>query len=241
MSEHAGYPEGITHESLFQKKASATRTFQIHLRKFFPPDDEYATCMARLCILREDLSMEINGIVAGPFDWLDSNGIPWRHNYFFRNFAKTIQEIASALQTLNCVPEFKRALKRRFTSSQQKLFKDFCKEIQVSGDLITEVRNSIGGHVKHSVVARGLKTIDFDMTGYWVHPFDQKDRLAHTHHPFVNDLVVAMIRAGDRSDHLPEKDITEALEIPGVMARLQYAIPHIDSLFALYVNERHLL
>lgn len=121
------------------------------------------------------------------------------------------------------------------------MFKDFCKQIQGSGDLITEVRNSIGGHVKHNVVARGLKTIDFDRTGFWERPFDPSDRLAHTHHPFVNDLVIALLQAGDRADHLPVKDITEVMEIPEVMARLQYAIPHIDSLFELYVNERHLL
>jgi hypothetical protein len=197
--------------------------------------------MARLSILREDLSLEVNGIVAGPFDWLDGNGIAWRHNYFSRNFAKTIQEIASALHALNRIPEFKRALKKRFTSSEQKVFKDFCKQIQRSGDLITEVRNSIGGHVKHKVLARGLKTIDFDRTGFWARPFDPRDRLAHTHHPFVNDLVVAILHAGDRADHLPVKDITELREIPGVMANLQYAIPHIDSLFELYVEERHLL
>jgi hypothetical protein len=174
MSEHARYSKGLTHDSIFGKKATSTRTFQIHLRKFFPPDDEYATCMARLCMLREDLSLEVNGIVAGPFDWLDGNGIAWRHNYFFRDFAKTIQETASALQTLNCIPEFKRALKKRFTSSEQKAFKDFCKQIQGSGDIITEVRNSIGGHVKHKVEARGLKRSILIRLGFGRAPLTQE-------------------------------------------------------------------
>lgn len=241
MSEYAEYPEGITHESLFEKKPSAIKIFQINLRKFFPPDDEYAICMARLCLLREDLSLEVNGIVAGPFDWLDGNGIPWRHNYFMRNSAKTLREIASALQTLNCIPEFKRALKNRFTSGQQKVFKEFCKQIRESDALIKEVRNSIGGHIPHSLVARGLKNIDFDRTGFWERPFDPRDRFAHTHHPFVNELFVGLLQVVDRADHQPARDITETLEIAKVMASLIRAIPQIDSLFELYVSERHLL
>lgn len=241
MGTHAGYPTGTTHESLFGKKASSKRIFQINLRKFFPPDDEYATCMARLCILREDLSLEINGIVAGPFEWLDGNSVAWRHNYFFRNTAKTLREIASALQALNCLPEFKRALRTRCSPSEQREFKKFCTLIQDSSEIITEVRNNIGGHVKHTVVARALKTLTYDMTGFWERPLDLKDRLEHTHHPFVSELLIAILRAGDRSEDLPERDVTEILEIAEVLAKLMEAIPHIDSLFELYVEERQLL
>jgi hypothetical protein len=241
MPEHTENAEGIIHASRPEKKPSAIRIFQINLRKFFPPNDEYATCMARLCILREDLALEVKGIVEGPFDWLDGNGIPWRHNYFFRNFAKTSREIASALQTLNCIPEFKWALKKHFTMAEQKEFKEFCKKIQTAIELITELRNSIGGHVQHKVVGRGLKSINFDWTGFWERPINPRDKFAHTHHPFANDLVLASLVAGDRPDPLPARDVTEVMAIPGVMVELMEAIPHIDSLFELYVLERRLL
>jgi len=197
--------------------------------------------MARLLILREDLRLEIHGILAGPFDWLDGNGIKWRHTYFFRNFSKTMQEISRALQQVQGIPEFQRAFKKRFTSSEQKVFKDFCKEIQGAGELIKEVRNSAGGHINHTVLARALKTIGPDWTGFWDRPFDPTERFAHTHHPFVDDLVVSMFRIGGRPANLREKDVAEALKTPGVMAGLQFAIPHIDSLFELYVSERQLL
>ncbi|HLZ33494.1 MAG TPA: hypothetical protein VKP13_05730, partial [Nitrospira sp.] len=68
-----------------------------------------------------------------------------------------------------------------------------------------------------------------------------KDRLEHTHHPFVSELLIAILRAGDRSEDLPERDVTEILEIAEVLAKLMEAIPHIDSLFELYVEERQLL
>lgn len=238
MPELTDNAEGITHP---EKKASATRIFQINLRKFFPPNDEYATCMARLCILREDLALEVTGITEGPFDRLDGNGIPWRHNYFFRNFAKTVREIASALQTLNCTPEFKRALKKHYTMAQQKDFKKFCKKIEVSIELITELRNSIGGHLQHKVIGQGLKRINFDWTGFWERPMHPRDRWDHAHHPFANDLVLTSLVAGDRPDHLPVRDVTEVMAIPGVMAELIVAILHIDALFELYVLERQLL
>lgn len=224
----------MTIDDIFRKKASSTRIFQINLRKFFPPEDDYATCMARLCILREDLWVDIIGILEGPLERLDANGIEWRRLYFFRNYLKTLQEIASALHTLNCIPEFKRAFEKHYSPSEQKTFKDFCKKIQGSGDLITEIRNSAGGHIQHNVVAGALKAISPDFTGFWERPFDPEERWSHTHHPYVTDLVAAIFLAGDR-------DAEEALAIPGVMASLQVVTLHIDSLFHLYVAERQLL
>jgi hypothetical protein len=67
------------------------------------------------------------------------------------------------------------------------------------------------------------------------------DRLEHTHHPFANELVLTGLLAGDCPDHLPLRDITEVMAIPDAMARLMDAIPHIDSLFELYAEERRLL
>src|SRR5437016_4202575 len=115
MTDHADFPEGMTYESIFGRKPRSAKLYQFNLRKLFPPDDEFATCIARLCLLREDLWLEIKGIVAGPFDSLDTNTVVWRHNYFFRNSIRTLQEIVSALHTLRSVPEFKRALQKRFS------------------------------------------------------------------------------------------------------------------------------
>jgi hypothetical protein len=52
--DESGDPEGADFAAGFTKKVSR-RSFQINLQRFFPPEDEFATCVARLCILREAL------------------------------------------------------------------------------------------------------------------------------------------------------------------------------------------
>ena len=236
MSE-SGAPEGAAYAARFTKKAAATRNYQINLHKFFPPDDEFATCMARLCVLREDLNLEVNGIVVGPYDWLDRNGEVWRRNYFFRNSVRTLQEIASAFHTLNCVPEFQRALERIWSEEDQKKFKEFCKMIGNARELVKEVRNIIGGHVQHSAVAQALQVLNSDSTGFWEYPHDSEDRPMHIHHPFLNVLVIAILQAGENGP----RDIEEVMKIPGVIGPLIRAIAYIDNIFQLYVIERRLL
>ena len=241
MTEPTGFPEGMTYDSLFGKKPRRAKIYQLKLRKLFPPDDDFATCIARLCILREDLSIEIKGITAGPFDSLDTNTVAWRHNYFFRNSVRTLQEIASALHKLRAVPEFNRAIQKRFSAGHHKAFEDFCAQIIEAKGLIGEVRNSLGGHVKHTAVGKGLRLLDYDLTGLWERPSSPQDRPAHTRHTFVSELFIAILREGDRGDDLPPRDVTEMLEITAVLAKLVRAIPQIDSLFELYISERQIL
>ena len=233
----SGDPEGSAFAAQLTKKAAATRHYPINLHHFFPPDDEFATCVARLLILREDICLEYYGITTGPYEWLDKNGVAWRHNYFFRNSVRTLQEISSALQMLNCVQEFKRAMKKTWSVGDQKKFKAFCKEIQSAGELVTEVRNIIGAHVKHSVVARALNLLGSDATGFWEYPHDPDDKPWHTHHPFLNVIFLAMLQAGDKQ----HRDIDELMKIPGTTPNLLTAIAHIDNIVQLYVAKRRLL
>jgi hypothetical protein len=45
--DESGDPEGADFAAGFTKKVSR-RSFQINLHRFFPPEDEFATCVARL-------------------------------------------------------------------------------------------------------------------------------------------------------------------------------------------------
>lgn len=228
--------EGSAYAERLTKKAGATRYYPINLHKFFPPDDEFATCVARLSVLREDLVLEVNGITLGPYEWLDKNGEIWRKNYFFRNSARTLEEIRSAIHTLNCLPEFKRATKRIWSITDQKNFKSFCKDLEKASELVNEVRNHISGHVKQKVVANALKVLGSDSTGFWEYPHDPNDRPTHTHHPFLNVLLIAMLQAGDSKN----RSLNEVMKIPETMASLIHAIAFIDNIFELYVVERGL-
>jgi hypothetical protein len=154
--DESGDPEGADFAAGFTKKVSR-RSFQINLHRFFPPEDEFATCVARHCILREDLCLEFNGIVAGPYEWLDMNGTIWRRNYFFRTSIRTLLEITSAIHKLNSVPEFQNAVEKSWSEEDKGKYKEFCKDIETAKQLVKEMRNIIGGHVKHTVVARALQ------------------------------------------------------------------------------------
>ena len=56
--------------------------------------------MARLCILREDLFIELQGLNDDPFPLLDEGSIDWRQIYFFRNLLRTILEIDGAIRKI---------------------------------------------------------------------------------------------------------------------------------------------
>jgi len=56
--------------------------------------------MAQLCVLREDLYLELEGLSEDEIDSLDHNGDNYRSTYFFRNSTRTLFEIRKAVQSL---------------------------------------------------------------------------------------------------------------------------------------------
>jgi hypothetical protein len=229
-------PEAAAYAAQFTRRPAAARHFLIDLHKFFPPDDKFATCVARLCMLREDLFLEVHGITFGPYEWLDKNGEVWRRNYFFRNSVRTLQEIKSAIHTLKCLPEFQRTTKTIWSAQDQTNFANFYQEIEKASELLKDVRNSVGAHVEHEVVKRALKGLGPGTTGYWVCPHHHDDKPTHTHYPFLNVILIAMLQDSNRN----RRDLDEVMKIPEVMASLINAIAFIDNIFELYVVERGL-
>jgi hypothetical protein len=51
------------------------------IRHWFPPGDPVATAVAMLCILREDLLLELLGIVSDGLPKLDDNSTGYRRTY----------------------------------------------------------------------------------------------------------------------------------------------------------------
>ena len=124
-----------------------------------------------------------------------------------------------------------------WSPEDRKRFQDFSSELQAAHKLVKDVRNIIGGHVNHTAVERALKLLGNDAIGTWEVPHDRYDKPAHTHYPFLNILLLAMLQAGDKES----KDIDEVMKIPEVTASLSQAIAHIDNIFELYLIERELL
>jgi hypothetical protein len=83
---------------------------QIGLRRWIPSNDSFATCVARMSILREDFAIEMNGIYEDDLSALDGNTPEYRRVYFWRNMLRTLFEVRSVLVQLKANTEFSTAL-----------------------------------------------------------------------------------------------------------------------------------
>lgn len=156
------------------------------LRALFPPDDAVATCIARLCIVREDFMLELEGIIANSIAQLDGNAVAWRRTYFFRNSIRTLHEIKSALVAIRKQHQFQQMLSGRYPEFSKK-FDQLAAALETAHKLIKENRNALGGHVIESVVKNALKNGDLEEQVSW-EAGPTPDRL---HLQFAQNLVMA--------------------------------------------------
>lgn len=143
----------------------------ITLSKWFPGNDLIAAVVARLCILREDYLLELQGLIKkdnNPFDAsspvskpdsLDGNSSSWRRLYFFRNSLRTLEEVRSAIEGLFADSEQKNALASE-TLELRQAFEVLRDEIKGLPPEIKDLRDRIGGHVLRKGVRDALRGID---------------------------------------------------------------------------------
>ena len=211
---------------------SKTYIRQMNLRRWFPPDDAYAASIARLCILREDLALEMWGLYARSLGRLDKHSVIWRRLYFWRSLVKTLWEIRKTIESLNTVPEFKKALKGQ-PVEKRKQFEKVVKQLETHQDLVRKFRDSLGGHVLHRTVAQALKDMPFGQFGY----VEVGGKQATMHYKFAGEIVVRMLVEG-----VPEAlEEIEAKRHFQTIAGLLRVFSLIDLIFAIYTDGRNLL
>jgi len=93
-----------------------THIRHLNLYKWFPSNDPIANAVARLCILKEDLSIEMEGVVADKIKYLDKTSTNTRKLYFIRNSVRTLREIVEAVDDLQNDEEFIQAVTHVFFS-----------------------------------------------------------------------------------------------------------------------------
>src|SRR5712691_7863622 len=108
-----------------------TQIRTLKIRQWFPPGDTLATAVATLCILREDLLLEMYGMANDSIDRLDDNGSFYRRTYFLRNSFRTLEEIKKVLSRLSVQEAFKDALSRE-PKSVQTAFADLSVELNTA-------------------------------------------------------------------------------------------------------------
>jgi hypothetical protein len=204
---------------------------QINLRKWFPPDDQFAAHVARLCILREDFALEMAGIHDDEIASLDGNQVIWRKMYFWRNLVRTLYEIRNTLRRIEAIDEFRQIFNSQ-SSEWRSGFKLAVKKLEEDKDLIDDTRNTVGGHVQQATVKQALKILPGDLSG----DIEIGEIAGKTHYKFVGEFVVKMIVA----------NVPESEQWADMVAQLETIASHlpvfklIDDIFDIYVGVRGL-
>ena len=117
--------------------------------------------MARLCVLREDLYIEIKGIHDDPSPLLDECSTQYRQIYFFRNLLRTMSEIISAFGAIRLHKSFMAEVFKQHPRMKSELAR-IARLLHEAQAQINIRRNEIGGHVLHSAIQDGLPKIPAD-------------------------------------------------------------------------------
>jgi len=204
----------------------------VKIRKWFPPDDPLAARIARLCILREDLLLEMEGVFTEDIHALDDHSAEFRRMYFLRNLVRTQIELSGAVQVLLKDSEFKTLLAKESRQIQSD-FRKAARAISRAHPIAKDVRNDICGHVREKAVQEALETID---PGAW--GFLDLSRIAkHTHYKFAGELTAAILLKGV-SDEEKSKIRSSKWE---TIAELVPVFALIERCLLIYAQDRKLL
>jgi hypothetical protein len=210
---------------------STTIVRQIMLRRWFPADDPFAACVARMTILREDFAIELMGIYEAEIAPLDGNTSEYRRVYFWRNLVRTAFEISSVLRRLKSLPEFLAALAAQ-PPERSAQFDTLVREFDLQHALLKSLRNDIGGHVQQAKVEEALNGMPGDKWGF----LELGETLNKTHYRFAGELVLEMKITGlPDNKRIPEieRQIRETAKLLPVFALM-------EAVFATYVEARRL-
>lgn len=163
-----------------------TRISHINVSTWFPANDPTSTSVARLCVLREDLYLEIKGMVDEPIRSVDECSEDWRSIYFFRNSIRTLLEIRSATETLKLNKPFIRALSRQ-PPSLNKALMDLSSQLNTVHSLIKKLRNEVAGRLPHEAIDKALHRIAPDTTCL----IQMGNKAKEIHYKFALELVGA--------------------------------------------------
>jgi hypothetical protein len=184
--------------------------------------------MAQLCVLREDLYLELKGLQEDQIGSLDDNGDNWRSAYFFRNSIRTLFEIRNALETLKLEKQFLKALALQSIFHQAYL--EFDKAMAKSHLLIKRLRHETAGHLDDTAFKKALEKIAQDTKQL----FQSGSSPKAVHYKFALEFLGAIFLSEASTDFEDEWGI-----ILKSTADVSFkALKAIDMLFMAYVKQR---
>lgn len=213
------------------------KKISVKLCEWFPANNEFATKMARICILREMLAFEFqcalnreNNKVEGEF------GSAFGDMYYFIKMCNSVNEINSAIETLSRDKGYNSFMKRQDVALKNEM-KNLKSNLSSTLKLIKEVRHNIGAHVQEKAVNAILKNMNIDRCGLLVIPDPDPLIPKKTHYEFVGELILCMI-AGDSPE--PDQEEKGKKVIRALLQSLHKIFHRIDILFLSYAKDRKL-
>jgi hypothetical protein len=148
---------------------SRKQTRSANLRKVFKADEERQlnAKLARLCVLYEDLRVEVCGIAELSIPALDVLNLEpdnrftperigrYRRYYFVRRSIGTIREFAEALRLINDDPDL-RLNATRHVEGAKATWDSAITFFERNETLLRAIRNDIGGHFGHEAALNAL-------------------------------------------------------------------------------------
>lgn len=215
---------------------SGLKIIPVELWKWFPPDDDFATKMVRLCILREQLMFEFQCSLDNknvPAE--DDYGLGFRMIYSFLKMCSIVREIKSASDRLFDDKDYKNFLKRQ-NDSLRKEMDELKNKLISSIELIKDVRDNIGSHVQEGAVKKALKSMDHIRCGDLVIPDNLIPKTMH--YKFTGELMLSMIIRDASPEHQWEEAEKIVRALTGSLDKLFH---RIDLLFLCFAHDRKLL
>jgi hypothetical protein len=204
----------------------------VNLQKWFPSDSPLAAKIARICILREDLLIEMQGVLTEDIEPLGGLSPEFRRIFFLRSLFQTYSELCSALQTLFGCPDF-RALLGKQPDSVKAKFREQAQTIATVHPILKDVRNDVCGHVLNRTVQEALERIPEETFGF----LEIGSTAAKSHYKFVGELVAETLLKDVPREERMNLMATKFASIATILP----AFAIIDFCLALYAMDRGLL
>jgi hypothetical protein len=129
-----------------------------------PADRGMHALMASLCVLFEDLRIELAGQMEKDLGGMDECSKEWRYLYFLRRSFVTLHEFSQMIQELDRLPAFQR-IKAGFDSEVLKAWSSSVMFFRKHDSYIARLRNNVGGHFGKKAAKVAIDNLMPDATG----------------------------------------------------------------------------
>jgi hypothetical protein len=127
-------------------------------------DKEIHARIACLCVLFEDLRIELTGQSAPELGRLDECGKPGRKLYFLRRSIATLYEFGEVIRELDQMPSFQ-IIRAKFDAVAEDHWARATTYFQKYNRYVTRLRNNVGGHFGSGAGASAIKNLLPDAVG----------------------------------------------------------------------------